>query len=249
MARDKANLEEQLKYFEKSKALKTALFSSIPIVLAIGFIYFTISKVRRLDFDIQNKDKEIVVLNNKKTVLKKYLDSIVKDSTTRRATFFSVNVLSCDTVWNKNDLIYSNYDKIPTSKLAYEKIIFLKSQNIPFYFIDVRYYPIKQEKDRILRSLALSGFFWVLIKEDNFESKIKANAIHYSRYIDENAIKVAALTLIRAGLDVKKIEPFSDKYSNFKRNSIEISSQNDQSIKNEKPISIDSILKFKKAIH
>lgn len=231
------NLIERLEHKQKSTLRKTILISIVPIVAIISFLIFTLNI-------IANEKRQIKHLTETKLHLIRFIDSIRSDSTTRYATSLKLLVLNCDTSWHVKQLLISDNNSIKQSKLAYKAIYSFKKKPVPFNQLTLRYYIKNREKDKLLQSLVYSGFSWIVIKEDSDDSKIFCNSVHYSGTISEDAIKLSALSLIRVGLPVKEIKPYSGKHA-MKNNSIEIGSVSDTTLK---PISIDSILRFKKSV-
>ena len=101
----------------------------------------------------------------------------------------------------------------------------------------------------MLKAFATTGFSWILIIDDNYDDNTLSNCIHYSPGIDENAIKLAALSMLKIGLKVKIIAPYSP-ITKSKDYSIEIGGPvPSDNIEIKKDISVDSILHFKKPFH
>lgn len=238
MEKDFKGLLDLVKQKEKRTKYRTIIFTFIPVVLAFVLLFYT-------SFQVKRKNDQIKRLEKTRVNIKTFIDSIRSDSTTRYATGLYVNIMSCDTVWNNRQLIKRDSIKISTGKSAYDSINKIKSNgSVSFNRISIRYYPKKGDKDLLLQSLALSGFKWIFINKKNYESDLLSNVIHYSNDVDPNAIKLAALSFLRTGFDVKIIEPYSAKYLMKKKNSIEIASY--KSAESLPAISLDSICRFRK---
>ncbi len=97
-------------------------------------------------------------------------------------------------------------------------------------------------------AFATAGFPWILIIDNNYDDDNLSSCIHYSPGINENAIKLAALSMLKVGLKVKVIAPYGPG-SDSKEYSIEVGGPAPfDNIKNKKDITIDSILRFKKPL-
>ncbi len=226
-------LIEELKRKQRDRQRKTLLFTFIPIITVILFMVYTLKVVSK-------GREEISELKLKRNILKHFIDSIRRDSTTRFATRFQFTVLNCDTIWQQKQLLDTNKTAVEESKRAYNLLNEIKKKPIPFHLITIRYYKKTIENDKIFQSLARSGFSWILVKEDSEDNKVFCNSIHYSKFMSEDAIKVAALALIEVGLEVKEIKPYSGKHS-LKLNSIEIGDIDAQKLPS---ITVDSIRQF-----
>ena len=115
-----------------------------------------------------------------------------------------------------------------------EKII-SQRETVPAQQTTIRYYPKNVDKNKIRNALQVSGFNF----EDGTPSlpNDETNAIWFGKNVSLDDVKFVAYTLIRAGVEVKTIKPFSSL--NRKQNTIEIGT--DRSFSGKNPITVTEI--------
>ena len=88
----------------------------------------------------------------------------------------------------------------------------------------IRYYTKKTDRGKIDITLRKCGFRALYVFNSNFNDSIPTNTITYSSGVSDDDIKLIAYSLLRVGIDIKAIEPYSkESESNGKTNTIEIS--------------------------
>lgn len=146
--------------------------------------------------------------------------------------------------WERSDVLYPTHDKILKSKSAHEeikKLILAKKVDVN---ITIRYYTKMSDKGKIDLVLRKCGYRQIVVDKNSYRAGLPTNAIRFSPTIDIENVKIIAYSLIRAGIDIKRIAPYPKRIQKFKPNSIEICGDKDAIESN--PIQLVDIISAKK---
>lgn len=223
---DKINVQE------KKKRWRLLAATLLPIAMAAGLLYYFTTRIVRAQ-------KQVTALQTNVQALKQQSDSLngILDNLKNTAADYKKNVDSVkkfyehlsyeyvkDFGWDKGDVISNNATVIARSKQAHDSIIALLKSETVTVGTNIRYYTKKTDKGRVDITLLKCGLRALYIFNDSYYDSVKTNVIHYSAKVPKANVKLIAYALLRAGLDLKAIEPYpKESELNGKADSIEIS--------------------------
>ncbi|WJG08045.1 hypothetical protein [Aliiglaciecola sp. LCG003] len=138
----------------------------------------------------------------------------------------------------------TSVDAIKMSLLANETIENIENieqkEDISFSMAtEIRYFVKEVDQQRVWKSLTVKGIS--VSKSAPTLKNAKTNAIWFGDQVDIEEVKYVALTLIRAGISITSIKPFSG--ANRKVNIIEIG--HDVDFENNTPLSVQQVVNAK----
>ena len=188
----------------------------IPTTLALILMVFVAvktnelqNKVDQLNKEIEEKTQAIGLLQNKIDSTKKIYDDV-------GFTFEK------DFAWDKNDLIDRSEDAVRESNLAHTRIMESLVANKINVKTVIRYYSRRADNDQIVLTLKKCAFRDFYIFNESFNDPTPTNTIYFSKAVNIEDVKIVAYALIRAGLKVRHIEPYSASVERQKSGSVEI---------------------------
>lgn len=192
--------KEILKTTQKKSFLIGIFSISIPAILILFFVIFSIKN------NINNEN----MINSIKSENVK-LDSLNNDL--KKVTYEEFTGTSTDSTFN-DSLFYQML-------LANNKIKILDELK-PGYLrkdIVIRYYP-KQIDGNIVYNLSKLGYLIHERPVNETYQNLKSNIMYYGSSVDSTDIILIGLTLVKSGLPLKRIEAFSE--NDWRTNSIQI---------------------------
>ena len=223
------------------------IYSILPILLASLLLYYFILKIDESRIELHNLKSELIELkqNNDKLQqqnieLEKQNNKLQDDVKSIQQIYDNLHYLAeKDFGWNEKDVLNPTPLKIKNSKLAHKEILDLiiaKKVNVD---LNIRYYAKKTDKGKVDETLKKCGYRRILIFTSSYDSGSPTNSIYFSPRIDIDNVKLIAYSLIRAGIDIKVIKPYSKRIRAKKPNSIEICG--DKNNLNLKSITLEDI--------
>ena len=237
------------------------IYSILPILLASLLLYYFILKIDESRIELHNLKSELIELkqnndklqqqnielekqNNKlqqqNIELEKQNNKLQDDVKSIQQIYDNLHYLAeKDFGWNEKDVLNPTPLKIKNSKLAHKEILDLiiaKKVNVD---LNIRYYAKKTDKGKVDETLKKCGYRRILIFTSSYDSGSPTNSIYFSPRIDIDNVKLIAYSLIRAGIDIKVIKPYSKRIRAKKPNSIEICG--DKNNLNLKSITLEDI--------
>lgn len=235
LAAEKAQLVgllDKINVQEKKKRWRLLAATLLPIALAAGLLYYFTTRIVRAQKQVAGLQATTKALKLQSDSLNGILDNLKNTAANYKKNVDSVKkfyeYLSYEYVkdfgWSKDDVISKNPTIVTRSKQAHDSIIaLLKSETVKIG-TNVRYYTKKTDKGRVDITLLKCGLRALYIFNDSYLDSVKTNVIHYSASVPEANVKLIAYALLRAGIDLKAIEPYpKESELNGKANSIEIS--------------------------
>ncbi len=239
------NLKEainSLSNYERQTRRRIFFFSFLLIFIAMLILYFTANKINELTKESNNLTSRVNYLNQAKDSLNKILINL------RAFSEFSTN-------WDSSDISLVDPNLFRRAMAAHEQLILLAQSEKLNPDISIRYYlkykdqyprynRIKEDfkRNRVQNSLRRVGYRAIDIKSDSYRNGPPTNVIYYSSNISKVDLKVIAFALLRAGIDLKGIEPYSKKIKRRKPNSVEISGK--KSLVDQKSLTVDDVINF-----
>jgi hypothetical protein len=210
---------------------KMYLVSILPIALAIILMTYFFIK-------IMNYREQVIELQKEVTFLNYEIDSL--NSIYKHIEYN----FSEDFGWSEKDVLNKDSFRLSQSKEAHQRIINLLISHKIDVKSTIRYYTKRVDKGKIDDVLLKCGFRNIKVFTTYYRDKSPTNTISYSFDVPENNIKVIAYSLIRAGIEVKSIEPYPKSMQRKKYKSIEISGN--KNYINKKGFHVIDVDNFKK---
>jgi hypothetical protein len=235
LAAEKAQLVgllDKINVQEKKKRWRLLAATLLPIALAAGLLYYFTTRIVRAQKQVVGLQTTVKSLNKQSDSLNGILDNLKSVAADYQKNVDSVKdfykYLSYEYVkdfgWTKDDVISKNPSMIARSHQAHDSIIALLKLKKVSIGTNVRYYTKKTDKGRVDLTLLKCGLRALYIFNDSYNDSVKTNTINYSSSVSEANVKLIAYALLRAGIDLKAIEPYpKESELNGKSNSIEIS--------------------------
>lgn len=237
------NLDEALdsvNSYEKKYRLGIMIFSLVLIVSCIGLLYYTYHKVQQYSKIASELESKTAYLTDSVNNLNKILVNLGGYS-------------EFSTSWDSIDISIVEKNGYKKALAAHNKLIQIAKKENLNPFLSIRYYVKKQDlypkfdtikldyrKNRVLRTLRKIGYSAINTQTENYRNSIATNVIFYSPSISKEDIKVIALALMRAGIQVKKIALYPKSIQKRKPNSVEISA--DKKLENHPSMTIEDVL-------
>ena len=234
---DLLHLLDRVQINEKIAKRRAYVYSFVPVLLAIvllGYFVVQINRWQRQLDDLRDKVKQLQTYNDE---LKNKVSSLqnIYDMKYNAENDFG---------WSEKDVLNPSPEKILQSLLAHDEMIKLITAKKVDVNITIRYYTKIKDEGKIEATLRKCGYRKIMVNKDSYRSENPTNAIHYSQNIDVENVKVIAYSLIRAGIDIKKIAPYPEQTQAMKPNSIEISGDKDAMM--SKTVRLEDIITAKK---
>jgi cell division protein FtsL len=213
---------------------------AIATILLIVFTY-KINEARKtidsLNQEIEKHNHEIENKNVQISDIELQIETLNKAYTDIESKF------SQNFDWSENDVLIKDSSKIRDSKLAVDKIqsLFKASREEINLEIVVRYNVKRVDNGKVENILKKCGLRNVYFFATEFYNPTPTNTISFGKKVSVSEIKLIALVLIWAGLDIKKIDRYPSSLGNRRIHSIEISGDN--SLIDSESITIEQIMK------
>jgi hypothetical protein len=248
-----SDLLKKVDNLEAKKRQRLLLATALPIIVAAGLLYYFITRIAKAKNHVSNLHEQVHQLRKESDSLSNVLTDLKKAAFiyNRAADSFkgvydnlSFNFRE-DFGWSDKELIIKSRFTKQQGKEAHDSIIsFLKSGRVNTG-IAIRYYTKKLDNGIIDNTIKKCGFRTLYIFTSSYNDSTSTNAISYSSGVTENDIKLIAYSLLRAGAELKSIEPFSrNSEAMGKENSIEILSKSEYL--NRKTLTMNDIKRFAK---
>jgi hypothetical protein len=205
---DLENLWNRVERKEQEAKKRIIIFSIVPLVLALALLYFISSKVKERSSRLQEINHELSLKESKIKALNDSIQQLGKIALNGFGYAASkLSGISDDEL--KNSLNANWYIDHFVKNKELSKGLF------------IRYYPKGADQEKIILALKQLGFTPVSITPREVMLRIPTNAIWYGSHATLDDVKLVALSLIRAGVELKSIKPFNDP-DGPKKNAIEI---------------------------
>jgi len=211
---DFKNIEKR----EKRLRLISNLLSASLIVFGIFWVYNSNKKVSEAQEKLSLVKEEI-------KYSEKYVDSLSRANETLHKRYEKLNELFKVYDWKPEVLKDADSIVIEQAIKANQEILrVLDSDEKMNYNIAIRYYVKKLDRDKVKTALRRTGYRDILFDNDSWRSKIPSNRISFDNKVEIKDIKLIALSLLREGVQLKKISFYPKRVlrRRTKANSIEI---------------------------
>jgi len=212
----KTEIQEKLDNFHKrEKTIRriTILLAFIPFLVGSAWLYFSYNKVQDLN------GKYLSIQDKFKSEEKQFNDLHIKKQQLE-VELLKTYGLSLDSIVNlpAKEIILKN------SLKANDAIKELSNDYTPNPQIVIRYYYKTIDDEKIILSLKSLGYSFEKRMPDESLKGQKTNSIWFGSNVSLKDCKIIALSLIRAGIEIKAIRPFKGSQTNptYKANFVEI---------------------------
>ena len=210
------DLLDDVSSWERRQRRRFYISLAIPITLAFLLLAFVAVKTNDLQNKVDQLNKEIQEKTDAAAQLQSKIDSTLKIFDEVGFTFDK------NFAWELDEKQDKSEDAVRESKLANTKII----ERLTSHEIDVntaiRYYSRRSDSERVVRSLKKCAFRDFYLFNGSFDDPTPTNTIYFSKDVNIEDVKIVAYALIRAGLKVKQIKPYTAYAQKQKSGSIEI---------------------------
>lgn len=213
-----------------------AWLSFIPALFALGLLYFTINK-------INEAEKKLATVNEEIKISEKYIDSLNQANATLHKRYEKLNELFRVYDWQPSSLKdVDSLGVVEAIKANTEILRILDSDEKMNYNIAVRYYVKRLDRDKVKTAFRRTGYRDILFDNDSWRSKTPSNRISFDKDVKLNDVKLIALSLLREGVQIKKISLYPKRVlrKRTKANSIEIFG--DEELLNEAFLTFEDII-------
>lgn len=210
------DLLDDVSSWEKRQRRRFYISLLIPAALAAFLLVFVAVKTNELQNKVDQLNKEIREKTEAIELLQSKIDSTKKIYDDVGFTFEK------DFAWDRNDLIDKSESAVRESNLAHAKIMENLTANKINVKTVIRYYSRRSDHDQIVLTLKKCAFRDFYIFNESFNDPTPTNTIYFSKKVNIEDVKIVAYALIRAGLKVKHIEPYSANVEKQKSGSVEI---------------------------
>lgn len=228
---------EKIKRREIASKRLSIIIGLTPFVFGLVWLYFTNSQVQKLNDQIGFKKDTLRQSQHALYSVNHALDSVRNIYT---KFMVALSNISSDSLSNPD-----NRDRVITTSIqANDQLNKISKNYFPDKNIVINYYFKTVDDQKIKDSLKSLGFNFAQKNAALKMQTTKTNAIWYGSKVSINDGKLVALTLIRAGVELKAIRPFKANAidTHYKENVIEIGGDALLDYQNKKPLSVDYIV-------
>lgn len=233
---------------EERRSKRRALWVTvITVLLALGLITYTSTKVTQASTSMKAYRDSTVLLSQKIQEDSKSLKKL-KDSLENLSILIERYDLDfkkfIDIKWVPSVSLDQTPEGLRLSESSHEALVHLLKVDTVNVRATVRYYIKRSEQDKVKNSLRGVGFRDLYIINDSYRLKKPTNSIQYSPGIGRENVLAVALALMRSGVHVKVISPYPERVitKHQKDYSIEISC--DEAYLSARALSMEEVLSF-----
>lgn len=215
---DIKNLLNKVEQKENKSKRYIAWLSFLPAMFAIGLLYFTVSK-------INEAQEKLDIVRDEITISESYIDSLNNANEILHKRYEKLNKLFKVYDWQSESLKDVDSTIVEEAIKANNEILRILDSDIEMnYEVAIRYYVKRIDKDKIKTALRRTGYRDILFDNDSWRSKVPSNRICYDKSVGIGDVKLIALSLLREGVQIKKISLYPKRIleRRNKANSIEI---------------------------
>lgn len=216
------------------------ILSSVSIIVLFIIFTYGVFNLKKLNYETKELQQKKLDLISEITSLKTEKDSLEIKKINIEKELLSKYGLDIKNISNKNIKTVLQKSLLANDAFNDLTLNYTKRNNL-----EIRYYVKSIDDKRIVFELENLGY---VFHKSTPNTKMKnqiTNAIWYGSNVSIKDIKIVALALIRAGINIRGIRPFKNTVadSNFKNNIIEIGASVDL---NEKaPLLVEDIINAK----
>lgn len=235
---------------EKKHRVRIIIIGMILIIFAFFLIYFTYNRVTKYSNEAEILRLKSEALSDTVKSLNEKVDNLTATLTSLGAfTEFSIK-------WDSTDVSAKTQDQYNEAIKAHKELLRLANTEKlnPNHYIRYyvkyqdqypKYWKIKEQykRNRVQNTLRRAGYRSIDVNTGSYRNSIATNIISYSSDVSKLDLKVIALALLRAGIELKEINQLPKKVARRKPNSIEIAS--DKSLINQRTLTVQEIIDAK----
>jgi len=238
----KTEIQEKFDNFQrKEKAIRgiSILLAIIPFILGTAWFYYSYERVQKLNKQYTKKNNQYIDINKKvKAEEVKYNDLQDKKQKLELELIKSYGFSSDSTI-----NVTEKEVAIMKSVKANDAIKTLATNYTPNPKILIRYYYKTIDDEKIVLSLKSLGYYFDQKNSSEPTKNQKTNSIWIGDKVTVKDCKIVALTLMRAGIQIKAIRTFRNSKTNpsYKENIIEIGG--DMNLENQSilPLTLEQV--------
>ncbi len=216
------------------------LYAIIPIgIVVVCLLYFGHELNTKLN-ELSKVKEQLSVVNQQVEQKENEFKSLITKKQELEGELMSTFGLPIDSIMqlSNKDIIINNSIK------AHKQIQKLSKSHIPNSNITVRYYVKSIDDEKLLFSLHELGYRYEKRPASSLMENYVSDCIWYGKNVNIEDVKIVALALIRAGIQIRSIRPFENPNPNYKANIIDIGASID--VPDDAPaLSINQVLTAK----